>query len=206
MSRLKISTIRFNHTSEFGKSSSFIDYCTQHDIVREGSPKSDTIVQKGYDERVLKTFGMWDWKTCATPLDVNSRLSKEDFPQVVDPTLHHRYRSITGSLSYLVNMTRPDLAFAYSQLNNFVQYPDVVHLQDVERVLQYVCGTYDQGITYCDLGAEINYKLIGWVISCPSLCPPAWTGHPDNDWTYKSISIHKTGKFLCHPSVCDSHP
>jgi hypothetical protein len=38
MSRLKtqmISTIRFDVASEFGKSSSFIAYCTQHDIVRE---------------------------------------------------------------------------------------------------------------------------------------------------------------------------
>jgi hypothetical protein len=35
MSRLKISTIRFDGASEFGKSSSFIAYCTQHDIVRE---------------------------------------------------------------------------------------------------------------------------------------------------------------------------
>jgi hypothetical protein len=35
MSRLKIATIRFDGASEFGKSSSFIAYCTQHDIVRE---------------------------------------------------------------------------------------------------------------------------------------------------------------------------
>jgi hypothetical protein len=26
-----------------------------------------------------------------------------------------------------------------------------------------VCGTYDQGITYCDLGVEVKNKLIGWV-------------------------------------------
>ncbi len=28
-----------------------------------------------------------------------------------------------------------------------------------------MCGTYDQGITYCDLGAEVNDKLIGLVDS-----------------------------------------
>ncbi len=55
----------------------------------------------GYAERVLKTFGMWDCKPCATPLDANSRLSKADCPQVVDPALHRRDRSITGCLSYL---------------------------------------------------------------------------------------------------------
>jgi hypothetical protein len=59
-----------------------------------------------------------------------------------------------------VNMTRTDLAFAYSQLSKFVQYPGVVHLQAAERVLQYVSGTYDQGITYCDLGAEVVVLMI----------------------------------------------
>ncbi len=62
-------------------------------------------------------------------------------------------------------MTRPDLVFAYSQLIKFVQYPGVVHLQVAGRVLQYVCDTYDQGITYCELGAEVKNKLIGWVDS-----------------------------------------
>jgi hypothetical protein len=79
---------------------------------------------------VLKTFGMWDCKPCATPLDANSRLSKADCPQVV-----------------------------------FVQYPGVVHLQAAERDSQYVRGTYHQGITFCDLGAEVRNKLGGWIDS-----------------------------------------
>jgi len=41
----------------------------------------------------------------------------------------------------------------------------MVHLRAAERVIQYVCGTYDQGIPYCDLGAEVKNKLIGWVDS-----------------------------------------
>ncbi len=41
----------------------------------------------------------------------------------------------------------------------------MVHLQTADRLLQYVCSTYDQGITYCDLGVEVKNKLIGWVDS-----------------------------------------
>ena len=88
----------------------------------------------------------------------NSRLSKTDSPQVVDPALHRRYRSITGCLSYLVNMTRPDLVSANSQLSKFVQYPGVVHLQAAERVLQYVCGTYDQGIELLIVNLELKSR------------------------------------------------
>jgi hypothetical protein len=39
----------------------------------------------------------------------------------LDPNVHRRYRSIVGCLSYLVNMTRPDLPSNYSQLSKFVQ-------------------------------------------------------------------------------------
>jgi hypothetical protein len=60
-------------------------------------------------------------------------------------------------------MTRPDLAFSYSQLSKFVQYPGMVHLETAECVLQYVRATYDQGISYYDLGPDNRKKLDVWV-------------------------------------------
>jgi len=33
---------------------------------------------------------------------------------------HLRYRGIVGSLGYLVNMARPDLAFTYSEFSKYV--------------------------------------------------------------------------------------
>jgi hypothetical protein len=108
-------------------------------------------VQAGYAERVLRTFGMWDCNPVLTPLDPNLRLTKSDSPEAVDPRLHRRMRSIVGCLSYLVNMTRPDLAFAYSQLSKFVQSPGPVHLAAAERALAYLRGTYNEGIVICDL-------------------------------------------------------
>ena len=37
----------------------------------------------------MRVFNMW-----ATPMDPNVRLSKLDCPEVVDPLLHRKYRSI----------------------------------------------------------------------------------------------------------------
>ena len=135
------------------------------EIIRDREAKTAKIVQSGYAECVLKTLGMWDYHPVKTPLDANNRLSKRDFPEAVDPNLHRRYRSIVGCLSCLVNMTRPDSAFSYSQLSKFVQYPGMVHLEAAERVLQYVRATYDQGISYYDLGPDKRNKLGGWVDS-----------------------------------------
>ena len=70
-----------------------------------------------------------------------------------------------GCLSFLVNMTRPDLAFAYSELSKFVHAPGPVHLPAAERVLSYLRGTYNEVITYCDPGEDRRNKFTGWVDS-----------------------------------------
>jgi hypothetical protein len=93
------------------------------------------------------------------------RLSKGDCPDIVNPDIHRRYRGIVGHLSFLVQMTRPDLAYAYAELSKFCQSPGLVHLHAAERVLQYLRGTYDIGITYSDPGEALRNKLGGWVDS-----------------------------------------
>jgi hypothetical protein len=135
------------------------------EVIRDRAARTGKMVQAGYAERVLRTFGMWNCNPVLTPLDPNVRLTRRDSPEVVDPRLHRRMRSIVGCLSYLVNMTRPDLAFTYSQLSKFVQSPGPVHLAAAERALAYLRGTYNEGITYCDPGEERRNKLTGWVDS-----------------------------------------
>ena len=46
------------------------------------------------------------------------------------------------------------MAFAYGQLNLFLHNPGPVHMAAAERALAYVPGTHDQGLLYCDPGAE----------------------------------------------------
>jgi hypothetical protein len=62
-------------------------------------------------------------------------------------------------------MTRPYLAFTYSQLSKFVPSPGSVNLAAAEQALAYLRGTYNEGITYCDPGKERRNKLTGWVDS-----------------------------------------
>ena len=71
-----------------------------------------------------------------------------------------------GSLGYLVNMTRPDLAWAYSELSKFVQYPGAKHTAAAEHVLCYLRGTFDQSIHYsrdANDSAHARNVLWGWV-------------------------------------------
>jgi hypothetical protein len=62
-------------------------------------------------------------------------------------------------------MTRPDLAFSFSQLSKFLQCPGDAHLAAAYRVLAYAKGTLNQGLSHHDPGVGKRYALSGWVDS-----------------------------------------
>jgi hypothetical protein len=135
------------------------------ELVRDRKARTGQLIQAGSAERVLRVFNMWECNPVATPLDPNVRLSKLDCSEVVDPLEHRKCRSIVGCLSYLVNMARPDLAFSFSQLRKFLQCPGDAHLAAAYRMLAYVKGTLNQGLSYHDPGVGKRNTLSGWVDS-----------------------------------------
>eukprot|EP00961_Rhodomonas_salina_P046412 622947-Rhodomonas_salina.1 len=58
-----------------------------------------------------------------------------------------------------------DLAFAYAELSKFVQLPRPEHVKAAEQVLQFLHGSYEDGLTYSDPGPVCRNKLLGWVDS-----------------------------------------
>jgi hypothetical protein len=67
-----------------------------------------TLSQGAYAARIVEKAGPLGCNPCATPMEPRIKLSKDSTAPEVDPT---KYRSIVGSLRYLVN-TRPDLAYS----------------------------------------------------------------------------------------------
>ena len=61
-----------------------------------------------------------------------------------------------------MNMTRPDLAFAYSELSKYVQFPGKLHMTTSEHMLRYLRGTYELGILF-SRGVKNANLLWGWV-------------------------------------------
>ena len=57
------------------------------------------------------------------------------------------------------------MAFGYGQLSLFLDHPGPVHMVAAERALVHVRDTHDQGLSYCDTGAENRNVLTGWVDS-----------------------------------------
>ncbi|XP_058806785.1 uncharacterized protein LOC131673091 [Phymastichus coffea] len=58
------------------------------------------------------------------------------------------YREAIGSLMYLANVTRPDIAFAVNLLARKQSNPTIEDWIDVKRIMRYLRGSSDLGITY----------------------------------------------------------
>ena len=62
--------------------------------------------------------------------------------------LHPYYRQAVGSLMYLMNCTRPDLAYALSVFSRFLANPGHRHWTGIQQVLRFLKGTTEVGLTY----------------------------------------------------------
>ena len=117
------------------------------------------IGQPTYTQAVIKKFRMEHCKPANTPIAPGTKLLKAtEQCEIVDPTL---YQSAVGCLLYLSGWTRPDIAFAVSQVGNFCSSPTKEHWTAVKRNLRYLKGTPNYGLSY-SRNDDINGALIGY--------------------------------------------
>jgi hypothetical protein len=117
-------------------------------IDRDRAAGTLTISQPKLIAHILQITGMDKANPVHTPMDSGTRL---DEPGELMPsfTLHGcTYPQLVGKLNYLVQCTRPDLAFAVSQLARHQANPGKHCWDALKRVLRYLAGTRNVGITY----------------------------------------------------------
>jgi hypothetical protein len=67
------------------------------------------------------------------------------------------YRSVVGMMLYLSTNTRPDIAFAVSQVARFSNFPRQSHAIAVKTIVRYLVGTQNQGTVVTPTGKlDIN--------------------------------------------------
>jgi len=89
-------------------------------VKRKGTTGSICLSQDAYVKRIIEKFAMNYAKPILTPIEAGIKLSrdveaiskeeKEEMKRVL-------YRELVGSLTYLANTTRPDLAFVANTLS-----------------------------------------------------------------------------------------
>lgn len=106
---------------------------------------------------MLEKYGFSDCKPVTTPMQKGaaSMLREEEVE-----ALNFPYRQVVGSLMYLMVGSRPDLAFSVGFLSRTLENPTKDDVIRAKRVLRYVAGTLNQGITYyCN---DEGRKLVGY--------------------------------------------
>jgi hypothetical protein len=103
-----------------------------------------TLSQCAYAAKIVEKAGLSGCNSSATPMEPRLKLRRESKAPLVDGTA---YRSLVGSLRYLVN-TRPDLAYSAGYVSRFMERLTEEHLAVVKRIIRYVAGTMHLGCQY----------------------------------------------------------
>eukprot|EP00961_Rhodomonas_salina_P294048 3934228-Rhodomonas_salina.1 len=117
-------------------------------ITRDWERGTMKLSQEQYVNDLLKRFNMKDCNTVLTPMEVGVHLTLEGCPEVPDKAVVKHYQQLIGTLNYLVAWTMPELVFPVSQCARFMSNPSPDHVAAAKRILRYVKGTKDVGITY----------------------------------------------------------
>jgi hypothetical protein len=103
-----------------------------------------SICQSAYAEKILEISGMKNCNPVDTPMEQHLKLLPGK-PELVSNAT--KYRSIVGSLRYLVN-SRLDLAFSVGMVSKFMESLNSEHWCAIKRILRYVAGTTKLGCRY----------------------------------------------------------
>jgi hypothetical protein len=120
-------------------------------------PREIAICQRAYATKIVEQCGMKGCNPVDTPMEQNNKLLPGKPDMARDVT---KFRSIVGSLRYLVN-TRPDITFAVSMVNRFMESPTTEHWAAIKRIVRYVAGTTEYGCTYMSHSIS-ELKLLGF--------------------------------------------
>ena len=94
----------------------------------------------------LAEFGMTDCKPVGTPMAPGLKLSKEDSPtseEELEEMKNIPYMNAVEALLYLVNTSRPDIAYTAGVLSRLNSNPGVAHWEAVKHAFRYLKGTLD---------------------------------------------------------------
>ena len=122
------------------------------------------IYQSSYTEKVLKHFYMDKSHPLSSPMVVKSLevtkdpfRPKEENEELLGPEVPHL--SAIGSLMYLANYTRPDIAFSVNLLARYSSTPTKRHWNEIKHILRYPRGTSDMRLFY---SKAMEPQLLGY--------------------------------------------
>ena len=124
------------------------------------TPQGLALSQSHYIEKVLDKFNYLNFNVVKTPIDLSCTFKKNEGQS--DSQLE--YARVLGSLMYIMNCTRPDIACAISKLSRYTSNPNQTHWMAMKRVLGYLKWTQHYALHYNKYPAVIEgYSDANWI-------------------------------------------
>jgi hypothetical protein len=110
------------------------------------SPSTISISQKKGIQCILERQGLDHAASVQMPLDPNLKIVPN--PEGNEGDRSNAYAQLLGELQFIANSTQPDIAFAVNRLASYAANPTLAHQTALKRILRYLAGTRNYGITY----------------------------------------------------------
>lgn len=126
--------------------------CIGMQITRDRSSGKIYLNQTKYIESILIKYRMSDCNPMKSPTDANQRLTKSmalDSSGIAYDMTNIPYQEAVGSLLYLAQCTRPDIAHAVGAVSRFNQLHGPAHWVAIKRIFKYLSGTKHLKLAFC---------------------------------------------------------
>jgi hypothetical protein len=111
-------------------------------VTRDQINRTLRLGQQAYLAKVLRDFGIEDYKAAVTLIDTNrSNLVPAPKDYMASQSEIKDYQRAIRSLMYAMLRSRLDIAFAVSIVSRFALNPTAKHITAVKRILRYLKGT-----------------------------------------------------------------
>ncbi len=145
--------------------------------------------QTAFTSSLLSRCGMLDANSVSTP--GVPEVPASDVRQSRDAVAFtpSRFREVVGSLLFLTNCTRPDIAFAVNVACRAMSAPTPDDWMRVKRILRYLAGTLTLGIWFRKSSSPSSSSVGG---------NPLLFGFSDSDWAGDTVGRRSTSGFVCY--------
>lgn len=133
--------------------------CVGFNITYDDSTNGIWLDQTKYTKDILTKFGMSECKPVSTPSDTNQKLSME---MCKDSLTNVPYQEAVGSLLYLAQGTRPDIAFAVNDVSRFNSNHGQAHWTAVKRIFRYLKATTNYKLLYSGSESLAGFSDADW--------------------------------------------
>ena len=132
------------------------------EIRRNRQARTLHLSQTTYIQKILDRERMHSCNPATTPADPNVRLEKCQLSYKASEEDKKRYQSAVGSLMYAMLGTRPDIAYAVAKVSQYSVNPGPAHWTAVKRILRYLAGTQDLGLSFQPTGKGKGLTDADW--------------------------------------------